>query len=412
MTRILKIAAPFLILVAGVVATVVMIKSRSPVPTRPPQEYAPVVRVVEVEPKPHRMTVTTHGTVRPRTETVLVSEVAGRVMSTTPDFASGGYFEAGDVMLRIDPRDYELAVVTAKGLVAQARVRAETEQAQAEVAREEWKNLGGDRESPLATREPQLQEAMAALEAAEASLEVARRNLNRTAVQAPFACRVRKKMADVGQYVTPGTPVANIFAIDYVEITLPIADSELAYLELPFNYRGERADATGPEVLLHANFAGKYREWPGHIVRVEGEIDPVSRVVQVVAQVEDPYGRKTDGASMPLAVGLFVEADISGREIENAVVLPRSAVRDGNTVLIVDDDNRVRFREVDVLRMNGEEAIIGKGLDRGDKVCISTLEAVTEGMKIRSILESGETPSGPENEIGDEKTSMESGGAR
>ncbi len=381
----LKIILPFAIVFVGVVVAVVLIKSRSPVATRPPQEYAPLVRVIDVQPQTHRLTVTTHGTVKPRTETALVSEVAGRVVRTAPSFAAGGYFEKGQVILSIDPRDYELAVVTARGQVAQAKVRAETEEAQAEVAREEWKDLGGDKESPLATRELQLQEALAALAAAEASLEVAERNLRRTSIRAPFLCRVREKMVDVGQYVTPGVPVASIFAIDYVEVRLPIPDAELAYLDLPFNYRGDQAQEDGPDVLLHADFAGKRREWLGRIVRVEGEIDPVSRVVYAVAQVDDPYGRKAGGEAMPLAIGLFVEVDIAGREIEGAVVLPRSAVRNHNTVLVVDDESRLRFREVDVLRLGGDEAIVVDGLDRGDKVCVSMLEAVTDGMKVRTV---------------------------
>jgi len=401
---------PFGILLVGVIATVIMVKSRSPVATRPPQEYAPLVRVIVVEPITHRLTVTTHGTVKPRTETALVSEVAGRVMHTAPSFASGGYFEKGEVMITIDPRDYELAVVTARGQVAQAKVRAEMEDAQAEVAREEWKTLGGDQKSPLATRELQLQEALAALAAAEATLEVAERNLDRTRIRAPFASRMRGKLVDVGQYVSPGVPVANIYAIDYVEVRLPIPDAELAFLDLPFNYRGETSEKQGPEVLLHADFGGKHREWIGRIVRIEGEIDPISRVVHAVAQVDDPYARKVDGDPMPLAVGLFVEADIAGVVVENAVVLPRSAVRRNNTVLIVDDDDRLRFREVDVLRVGGNDAVVTGGLARGDKVLVSSLEAVTDGMKVRSATSTGEETPGPGDEVSDEPAAIEAGG--
>jgi RND family efflux transporter MFP subunit len=328
-------------------------------------------------------------------------------MSIAPSFASGGYFEKGEVMLTIDARDYELAVVTAQGHVAQAKVRAELEEAQAEVAREEWKTLGGDKVSPLATRELQLQEAQAALASAEASLEVARRNLRRTRIRAPFVCRVRDKMVDVGQYVTPGVPTATIYAIDYAEVRLPIPDAQLAFLDLPFNYRGEKSDMQGPEVLLHAEFGGAERKWMGRIVRIEGEIDPVSRVVHAVAQVEDPYGRKIEGERMPLAVGLFVQADIVGREIDSAVVLPRSAVRGGNTALVVDDNDQIRFREIDILRLSGNRAIVTGGLDPGEKVCISSLEAVTDGMKVRT----SSSPSEPQSiaEPGDSTTTVKTG---
>lgn len=382
----LKVILPIIILFLGITGTVAIIKSRSPVPTKPPEEYAPLVRVMTVQPTTHHMVVTAYGTVKPRTESVLVSEVSGRVTYVSATFAGGGFFEAGDALVRVDPRDHELAVVTAKSQVAQARVRAELEDAQAEVAREEWKTLGAGKESPLATRELQLQEALAALASAEAGLERAQRALDRTQIRAPFAGRIRQTMVDRGQFVSPGTPVATIYAVDYVEVRLPIPDRELAYLDLPINYRGDQDRKTGPEVTLHAEFAGSRHSWSGRIVRVEGEIDPVSRMVHVIAQVDDPYGRTgPDENPMPLAIGLFVEAEISGHELSDVVVLPRTAVRRDQTVLVVDLEDRVRFRPVNVIRFSGSEAVIGGGLERGDRVCISVIAAATDGMKVRTL---------------------------
>jgi len=395
----LKIFLPVIILLIGAAVMVVMLKSRSPVATRPPKEYAPLVRVIEVQPSMHRLRVTTQGTVKPRTETSLVSEVAGRVLNVASAFAAGGFFEKGQVLVRIDPRDYELAVVTARGQVAQAQVRAQTEEAQAKVAREEWKELGRGEESPLATRQLQLQEARAALASAEAALAKAELNLARTRIRAPFTGRVREKLVDVGQYVAPGVPVASIFAVDYVEVRLPIPDAELAFLDLPTDYRGQAKQNDGPEVRLRADFAGKRRQWTGRIVRVEGEIDPVSRAVHVVAQVDDPYGRETDGSTMPLTVGLFVEAEIVGREVAHAIVLDRSAVRGGDRVLVVDNEDRLRFRDVDVLRVAGNEAVIVGGLQEGDKVCVSALEAVTDGMRVRTISDAAVSTE-PQTETG------------
>ncbi|UCH82685.1 MAG: efflux RND transporter periplasmic adaptor subunit [Candidatus Latescibacterota bacterium] len=388
----LKIVLPFAILAVGAVVAVALIKSRSPVETRPAKDYAPLVRVVTVEPTDHQFKVTTHGTVKPRTETALVPEVAGRVVSIAPSFADGGFFEKGDVLVRLDSRDYELAVVSARGVVAQAKVRAELEEAQAEVAREEWKTLGGGKDSPLATRELQVQEALAALAAAEAALEKAQRDLDRTRIRAPFAGRVRQKMVDVGQYVSPGIAVAHIFAVDYVEVRLPIPDSDLAFLDLPVNYRGEHAQQTGLEVTLYADFAGDRHSWSGRIVRVEGEIDPVSRMVHAIAQVDDPYGRGEGEDPMPLAIGLFVDAEISGRVIKDAFVIPRSAMRDDDQIIVVDDDNRLRFRDVRVGRIGRENAVILGGLRAGDRVCVSLLEAMTDGMKVRTGSDAGAPP--------------------
>ena len=391
--RKLKFILPIAILVVGLVGTVVMIKSRAPVPTRAPRDYAPLVRVVPARPATVRLTVTTHGTVKPRTESALVSEVSGRVIGVAPSFAAGGFFEESEVLVTVDPRDYELAVVSARGQVAQARVRLETEQAQAEVAREEWQALGGGKESPLATRELQLQEAQAALAAAEAALEQAKRNLARTRIRAPFAGRIRDKRVDVGQFVTPGVPVALIFAVDYVEVELPIPDVDLAYLDLPVDYRGVKASDEGPEVFFHADFAGRRHAWHGRIVRVGGEIDPVTRMVHAVAQVHDPYGEGRSHDGLPLAVGLFVEAEIAGIEVENAIELPRAAVRQSDVVLVVDDEDRLRFRTVEVFRTDRDSAIITGGLAAGDRVCISPLETVTDGTKVRVADSEKNSPS-------------------
>jgi len=377
-----KIILPVAILVAGIALTLVMIKSRAPVPTRPPREFAPLVQSHVVEHTRHRFTVAANGTVAPRTESVLVAEVAGQVLAAAVTFASGGFFEEGDVMVRIDPVDYELAVVAARGEVAQARVTAELERARAEVAKEEWEDLGGSENAKLATRELQVEQAQAALAAAKASLRQANRNLQRATIRAPYACRVREKLVDVGRYVTPGTPVARIFAIDHAEIRLPIPDADLAFLDLPVDYRGERDDSPGPVVRLRAEFAGAEREWTGRIVRVEGEIDPVTRMVNVVAQVDDPYAR-IDGRTV-LPVGLFVDAEILGYEIDDAVVLPRTALRNTNTVYIIDAENRLRFREVELLRATRRKVVVGGGLTPGERVCVTNLEAVTDGMKVRT----------------------------
>jgi RND family efflux transporter MFP subunit len=380
----LKIVLPIAILIVGIAITMVMVKSRGPVQTRPPREYAPLVRVVTATASTHTFTVTTNGTVKPRTSTALVSEVAGKVVWVSPSFADGGFFEENDVLVKLDPRDYELAVVTARGVVAQARVRSETEEAQAEVAREEWKSLGQGKESPLATRELQLHEARAALASAEAMLEKAERDLERTRIRAPFAGRVREKVVDVGQFVSPGIAVATVFAVDYAEVRLPIPDSQLAYLDLPVDYRGNTETQTGPEVTLYADFAGRRRSWSGRIVRVEGEIDPVSRMIHAIAQVDDPYGRLGGEDRMPLAIGLFVDAEIMGRVAEDVIVVPRSAVRGDDTVLIVDDEDRLRFRKVDVLRVDRADAVISSGLNAGDRICVSLLDAATDGMKVRT----------------------------
>lgn len=384
-----KIVLPIAILAVGFLATMVMIKARKPVRTEAPTPIAPLVRVVEASPAAHQLIVRANGTVSPRTESDLVSEVAGQVLRIAPAFAGGGFFEKGDVILEVDPVDYELAVVSARSDVAQARVRYESEQAQAELAQEEWAELGDGTASELASRQLQLEGARTALAAAKAALRQAQRNLERTRIRAPFACRVRDKLVDVGRYVTPGVPVARIYAIDYVEIRLPIPDHELAHLDLPVDYRGDPSNSTGPPVKLSAQFAGQRREWRGRIVRVEGEIDPVTRMVNVVAQVDNPYAR-VEGRSV-LPVGLFVEAEILGRTLDHAVALPRTALRGRDEVLVVDREDRLRFRSVEIAQTGRDEILVTGGLETGDRVCISTMEAVTDGMRVRTEAETPDT---------------------
>ncbi len=386
----LKVILPFGILIVGALIALVMVKSRAPVSTRTVVEYAPLVRVVEAQPGDLQLEVHTQGTVRARTETRFVAQVAGTIISVSRSFASGGFFEEGDVLVEIDASDYRVAVATAEVSVAQARVRLETEEAQAEVAREEWAELGTGGESPLATRELQLQEARAALNAAEAMLGKARRDLERTKVRAPFAGRIRAKLADLGEYVAPGVPVADVYSVDFAEVRLPIPDAELAFLDLPVDYRGAAAEEPGPEVVLYTDFAGQRHSWKGRVVRVEGEIDRVSRMVHVVAQVADPYGKQDGEDGLPLAVGMFVEARIAGRIVSDAIKVPRTALR-GSRVLIVDEESKLRFRDVDVLRLDRGYAVILGGVTRGDRVCVSTLEAVSDGMKVRTLEAKDET---------------------
>jgi RND family efflux transporter MFP subunit len=382
--KIIRIALPLAILVVAVIAAVAMVALKPDVETRPPEIKPPLVRTVIVRLQDKRLLVTSQGTVSPRTESALVPEVSGRIIWVSPSFVSGGFFEKGEVLLRIDSHDYEQAVIRARAEVANAKLRLAQEEAEVKVAHSEWDDLGRGEATPLTLREPQLENAKAAVAAAEANLETAERNLERTEIRAPYAGRVRQKNVDVGQFVTVGAPVGDIYAIDYAEIRLPLPDSDLAYLDLPLVYRGERANQKGPKVALRANFAGETHEWEGRIVRTEGEIDPQSRMVHAVARVANPYGRGKDPDRPPLAAGLFVEAEIEGYEAKDVVVLPRAALRGESQVLVVDEEYRLRFRDIDLLRVTREEIVVRDGLHEGERVCLSPLEAVTDGMKVRT----------------------------
>ncbi len=382
-----KAIIPIVIIAVSALATRALVRSRPQVETQEVEPLAPLVRVMEVTRQDQALDVRAQGTVLPRTETTLISQVAGEVIRISASFETGGFFSRGETLVELDPRDYQVAVRRARAQVAQARLQVVQQEAEAQVAIEEWQQLGEGEPSSLAMREPQVAQARAGLEATQAELEKAELDLERTRVKAPFDGRVRAKRVDRGQFLTPGAPLATIHATDYAEIRLPVPNDQLAYLDLPFAYR-TAARATGPAVTLRARFGRELHSWPGRIVRTEGELDSRSRMLNLVARVEDPYEPSADDPGRPpLAIGLFVEAEIEGRPAAGVVVLPRSALRpegDAYQVLVVDDDSRLRFRDVEVLRLDGEQATIGHGLEADETVCVSSMDVATDGMKVRT----------------------------
>ena len=382
LARLVRLLLPVIILSVAVLAAVTMVLNRPEVLTQLPEVVPPGVRVHWVKLDTTRISVRSQGTISPRTETQLVPEIAGRVTWVAPSFAEGGFFEQDGVLLRIDPFDYEQAVTTARSQLAQARLRLAQEEAEAEVAQREWKSLGQGDPRALTLREPQLEDARASVAAAEAAVVRAQRDLDRAEVRAPYAGRVRAKSVDVGQFVTVGSPIATIYSVDVAELRLPLPDDELAYLDLPLAYRGGQNRA-GPRVTLLATFAGATHEWVGRIVRTESEIDPVSRMVHAIAEVEDPYSPGPDPNRPPLAVGMFVEAEIDGREFESVAVVPRAALRGRDQVLIIDSESRVRFRNIEVLRATTESLYVTGGLSDGEWIAVSALDTPTDGMLVQ-----------------------------
>ena len=380
--------------VAGLLAWWLIVHREEP-PVRELQPQPRLVRAHAVELKDVELVVESEGTVRPRRRVELVPEVTGSIVWVSPSWVAGGFFSPGEALLRIDASDYETVVVRAKAEVAQAQLAVEREAEEAEVAMREWIRLGNDAaDAPdLVLRKPQLAEKLAGLAAAEASLRQAELDLARTTLRAPpYRGRILEKSVDLGQYVTRGAPVATAYSIDEAEVMLPIADSELAYVDLPLDVARDGDRLVGPEVEISADFAGREYTWKGHIVRTAGEIDPRTRRVRAIAEIEDPYASGEEIGSPPLTVGLFVRASIRGRRLTNVAVLPRHALRDGRTVLVIDDRSTLRSREVTVARADAEHVYITEGLSTGELVCVSMLDVIVEGMPVRVEIE--ERPEG------------------
>jgi RND family efflux transporter MFP subunit len=377
----LKIALPILILSASAAASWALIAHKPA--GLPPSNNRPLpqVSVTTAQPEALRMNVISQGIVRPRTEIDLVSEVSGKIIGIHPAFADGGFFKKGERLLTIDPRDYDYAIKRAEAQVAEARKELMREEAEAEQAQKEWQSLGGGDANDFVLHKPHLAERRAKLAAAEADLASARLKRSRCDLTAPFAGRVRNKQADIGQYLESGHAAARIYAIDTAEVRLPVPSAQLEFLDLPLTYPDAGQPKAAPPVKLSAQFAGKVHVWQGRIVRTEGVLDDKTGMLYAVAEVRDPYAYQP--GRPPLAAGLFVQAEIAGSERRDLIHIPRASLRGGYQVYVVDRDNRLRQRRVEVLRADADRIVLGKGLQADERVLVSGVELPIEGMQVR-----------------------------
>jgi RND family efflux transporter MFP subunit len=382
MARMLKVILPIAFLLAAIMASFVMIQSRPAAMQKAVSPPALLVSVATAAREPVRFMVRSQGSVSPRTETVLVSEVAGQIIDVSPAFVSGGFFSQGDVLVRIDPRNYQSALKRARAGVAKARTQVATENALAGYAYEDWQRLrefddSRDRASDLALRKPQLQEALAELDSMEASLEQAEEDLNRTIIRAPYDGMVREKVADVGQYVNVGSQLARTFAVDRAEVRLPLTQQDLKFLDI----KGLDQGITLP-VTLSSDIGDERFHWQAEVVRSEGVFDAVSRVLYVVAQIEDPYDLSGSGRD-PLRIGTFVTAEIGGRTGGNLFAIPRHALSRGTTLWIVDDQSRIQPRDVNIVRTDEKFAYIDTGVENGERFATTPIDQPLPGMQVR-----------------------------
>lgn len=354
-----------------------------PKPVARPPEAAlkPEVGILVAEPGPVALSVATQGTVEPLTHISLVAQAGGKVERVAEQFVDGAFFRRGDVLVQIEATDYEFAIARARSAVAAAEQRLAEERGRNRQAKREWRDLGTTEANALFLREPQMKAAEAALEAARADLGAAELALERTRIRAPFDGRIEAKRADIGQFVAAGTPVADIYATDVVQVRLPLTDTQLAALNLPLY----AAPELRREVLLSARFGGQRWQWPAHIRRVEAVVDRQSRVVHAIAEVEQPFATP-DSDRPPLTPGLFVSADIPTPPIEGLVQLPATALRSDDSILVVNDDNRLERRVVDVRRRSERSAWVA-GLAAGTRVVAEQTGTLISGLQVEIAAE-------------------------
>ena len=375
---------PLMITVAIVIAGIMVIN-------RPKQELAPaqlssvLVDVAEVHLQDLRIPIQAQGTVSPHRDTTVVSEVAGKIIEVSTNLNAGGYVAAGDLLVKIDDRDYQANLLRATAAVKTAESNMAQEKGRVEVARREWERLPKTTSRSAAgkalyLRKPQLEQAQAQLLSAQADLRKAGDDLERTIIRAPYDGLIQEKRSDLGQYMSPGTPVARLFSVDFAEVRLALPQSRLGYLDLP-GVTGYDADKA-PQVDLYTDSSGLVSHWIAHLHRTEASLDERSRVLFAVARIDDPYALSTSAAE-PLRMGTFVKANILGREMNNLVLLPRHVLRAGNLLWVIDEQLKLRNREVSLLRTGGDEIYVSGGLQDGDLVALTSLHDALPGMPVR-----------------------------
>jgi len=372
----MRILLIFGIPILAVLAAFAMMGLREKPPEKERVELDPLVDVLILEPMTTNFEVRSQGTVRPRTETILSSEVSGTISSISPKFIAGGVFQANEVLMRIDPTNYKVALDQAEALVAQRQIEFD--------GAKKLKSQGYRAETEYAS-------AVAALASARAEEVRARRNLERTYIRLPYEGIVRSKESDLGQFVNPGTRLGVTFATDYAEIRLPLTDLDLAFVDLPAAADvAETGGVEGPAVVLSAVRKGQLTEWVARIVRTEGVVDEKSRVTYAVARVDDPYRLHSEGTVLPM--GTFVSATIEGAAVSGVFRAPNASIRGADQVLVVEDDNTLNIRRVEIVRADAEFSYF-RGAVAGERIVSSALEAPIDGMRVRTTTDAARSSS-------------------
>ena len=369
---------PILIVISGLIIGSLILFTGPSLEPRAPPENKPLIRTITAKSESIRLSSTAFGTVPPRSENELIPEVSGSIVFMSPSLVSGGFFKKDDLLFSIEPLDYEVALEQSSAALKSAESELENAQRnhdrQINLAKKQ--SISESRKEEAINR---LRFAESAHREANARVSLAKKNLERTKIRAPYDGRVRNEKIDLGQFVNRGQSIASIYAIDSAEIRLPVHDKELAFLDLSLF---ETAKSKDDAVILKATFAGEQHTWSARIARTEGELDSRTRMINVIAEIDSPYSSKD--SRPPLTIGLFVEAEILGRFIKDAVVIPQSAIQDRNLVYTVNEKNRLEFKKVKILRMINDQAVITDGLKTGDTVCISALRNAEPGMEVRT----------------------------
>ncbi|WP_220769488.1 efflux RND transporter periplasmic adaptor subunit [Shewanella sp. MBTL60-007] len=398
---ILRRMTPLFILLAFIIAAQILISTKEAPEQKADTAPVPIVDVTEVKRQTVSLNLPSYGVVTPKYKTQLVTEVQGRMLSISANFVAGGVVKKGDELAVIEPSDYEADLMQAQASLAKAKAALEEERAKGEVAKNDWKGYDGGIPPELGLRLPQLKQEQANVKFQQAALARAQRNLERTVIRAPFDGIIKARNVDLGQYVTLGTNLGELYDTRIAEVRLPLSNNDLAYLE--------SVDNPDTDVSLSADLAGRVITWQGQIVRSEGVIDAENRMVFLVAEVKDPYLRdnRVEG-QLPLKYGTFVTAVIKGRTVDGIVKLPRHLVRD-NKVTIVNSDNSIELRSVNVVRTDLESVYIKDSLNDGERVSLTNLSNAEDGQIVKVVGEDSSSNQESQSERSEEQLASAGG---
>lgn len=381
-----QIILPIIVLAVGIGGYAAMAAMKKPPEEKAVVDNTPVVSVAIIEKRPMMFSVDSYGIVNAKYETELVSQVNGEIIYLSDAFVRGGFVKKGDILAKIDPSDYEAALTDAEATLASTQATLVQEKAYGKVAAEEWKRIKDGVPTELSLRKPQLAQELARLNSSEAGLKRAKRNLERTLIKAPYDALIENRNIGLGSYVSMGTQLGKLLSIEVAEIRLPLADKDIRYL----NNKG-----LGSSVKITGNFAGQVQQWQGKIVRGEGVIDDRSRMTYLVAEVVDPYGLSSP--KNELRYGSYITASIQGDRAEDVTTIPRHLIIN-DRVAILDQDNKLKYQTVNVIRQQGAGVVIRDGLEDGMRIITSALDYPIEGMQL-ALAPNEPADDAPQSEI-------------
>ena len=374
----IKYLKPLLIIaISTVIASVLYMLGQ--ISAEPIQEEAPMdVNVQILTPIDYQIKIKSTGTTTPITQTVLTSEVGGEVIYRSKKFSEGSSVISGEILAKIDDTDLQLQYKNALLQLASAEVQFAVQQAEAEIAQEAWEQVGKGTAKDLTAKKPQLKQAKAALEVAKAQVQSAEKKLNKTEITAPYTGRIQNINIDLGSTIIPGQSVGSMYTSNEIEVTLSVKDSDLQFLDIPMDGRKLNPDQKSI-VIIKSVYRGEMQEWAGNLERVDGVIDPMTRMIKLIANFKNNFIEETKPI---LPIGLFVEAEINGKQLEDIFMIPNTALTPNDELLVLNQDDTLEIRKVKVITKMKNYILVKEGMKAGERVVVSKLSIITNGMLV------------------------------